>query len=264
MAARGAGLYQTRDVLVRLLIVTLVALGSPGCLPEPDRPPGDRFDAGMPIDLDAPPVDTPALDAPPVDRPVVFDVGRDVVATDASQARSDGPDLTRRYPAGPYGTIAPQVMVPFQLANCGSGLYRFDGPDWVPAWGTVVQLTNGYCADCEEAARLLQREVVRVYQPMGIRFVTVLIDGESPGDPPSAGFCRAWATTVGIVGAGAVPHATAIDLGGMLQSHTPPGLPPPQWVLTDENGRIVWRGLGSARSATTLVGHIRNLLGLPP
>jgi len=154
--------------------------------------------------------------------------------------------------------------VPFQLANCGSGLYRFDGADWIPAWGTVVQLTNGYCAGCDENARLLQRDVVRIYQPLGIRFVTVLIDGESPGDPPSADFCRAWATTVGIVGAGAPPHATAIDVGGMLREHTPNGNPPPQWVLTDENGRIVWRGTASARSSTQLVVQIRNLLGLSP
>lgn len=253
---------------LRLPIVALLALVFGGCLPTPDRPGSDRFDAGTPINLDAPAMDAPAMDAPPVDvppvdRPVVMDVGRDVVATDGGQAPLDGPDLSRRYPAGPYGIVAPSVMLPFQLADCGGGVFRFDGADWVPAWGTVVEFTVPYCDGCEENARRLHADVARIYQRRGIRFITVLIDGSSPGDPPTARFCRDWAGTLNIIGPGEPPHPMAIDLGGMVRAHTA-GLALPQWVLTDENGRIVWRGTGSATAVTTLTGHIRNLLGLGP
>ncbi len=263
MAARGVGLYQRREVHRRLPIVVLLAVGLVGCLPTPDRPPGDRLDSGASLNFDVAVMDVPPMDVPAIDRPVVVDVGRDVGARDV-QPRGDGPDPTRRYPGGPYGLAPPAIMQPFQVNDCGGTLYRFDGSDWIPAWGTVVQLTNGYCAGCDDNARLLQRSVVRPYQQEGIRFVTVLVDGETPGEPADMNFCRSWAASMGIVGAGAPPHAMAIDFGGMLRLHSQPPLTLPQWILTDENGRILWRGAGSEQSATMLVGQIRDLLGLGP
>lgn len=248
-----AGLYHTRVVRLRL---SIALLGLVGCLPEPTTPPF-RFDAGAPINFDVPAVDVPPVDVPPVDRPVIADTGHDA-GVDVRRPSGDGPDPARLYPGPPYGTTPPAVMQPFQLADCARGNYRFDGSEWITARATVVEFTTGYCVGCLEAAQLLEGNVARPYAMMGLRTITVLIDGENPGEPPTAEFCSRWTSM------GGIRHAMALDVGGMLRAHTPPGLPLPQWVLTDENGRILWRGGGSMRTLPMLIAEVQNVLGLAP
>lgn len=240
------------------LFIALLALAPGACLPESNAP-GYRFDSGAPLNFDVPAAEFPPLDVPPFDRVASPDGRADAGADAASDAhrRPDGPDLSRRYPQGPYGEAPPSVMVPFQLADCAMGLFRFDDSGWLLARGTVVEFTNGYCADCVSLAGQLESNISLMYGPMGMRVVTVLVDGASPGDIPTAPFCREWASSAGI------RHPMAIDQAGMVRRHTD-GLPLPQWVLTDENGRIVWRSGGSPTALRALAGQVQALLNGGP
>lgn len=241
-----------------LAAAALVTLA--GCLPEPARP-SSHFDAGPPIELDVPmeefaPIDRPTVDLPPPIDTGAVDAGEDAAA-DRPAASGDGPDPTRRYPSPPYATLPGGVVVPFELVNCAGGSYRFDGPDWVPARATVLELTNGYCATCGALARRLQNDIHLPYRPRGVRVVGVLVDGASPGDPPTAAFCQQW------IFQGGVSHAMALDQVGTLRDFTT-GFPMPQWVLTDSDGRIRWRAQGSDDAVATLRTQIEALLAGSP
>ncbi|MDB4928479.1 MAG: Thiol disulfide oxidoreductase [Myxococcaceae bacterium] len=232
-----------------------------GCLPEREPPRG--LDSGPPISFDVPPVDTPPVDrptpdVPPLDRPAPVDAGADVVeaGTDRPAATGDGPDPNRPYPSGPYGTTVGTVIRPFELATCDSTAFRFNGPDWVPARATVLEITAGYCTGCAMLARSIQEQVYAPYRALGLRVVGVLIDGASPGDPASPAFCRQWNMQSGIT------HPMALDLGNTLLAYTT-GRPLPQWILTDHNGRIVWRDGGTAAHLTELRAELDALLGGP-
>ena len=226
-----------------------------GCLPEPTRPRAG-FDAGPPISFDVAPEElaTP-VDRPPPDRPSAGDLGAD--AAQDRPAPGDGPDPTRRYPSGPYGTQPGAVVPPFELADCDGATYRFAGPDWAPARATVLELTAGYCTGCVELARLIQSDVVLPYRPRGVRVIGVLIDGQSPGDPPTTTFCQQWNFQAGI------SHPMALDQVGSLRAFTA-GLTLPQWLLADENGRIRWRAAGSTAALTELRARLDALLAGDP
>ncbi len=256
MDAWRRGLYHTSTVPFRLLFAASV-VSLAGCLPEPTRP-GSRFDSGPPISFDVLRVEVAPVDRPPVDRPVALDAGFDApeAANDRPAAPGDGPDPARRYPPGPYGTLMGAVVEPFELADCSGATYRFNGPDWVPARATVMELTAGYCADCVDLARRMQNDIVIPYRPRGVRVVGVLVDGASPGDPPTPTFCQQW------VFQGGISHPMALDLGSALRDFTT-GFPLPQWVLTDENGRIRWRAQGTAAAVATLRAQLDALLGSP-
>ena len=255
-------MYHTGIVPLRPL-TAVAALCLVGCLPEPARPPGPRFDAGTPISFDVVVEEAVAVDRPPVDRPVAIDSGADEgadasdAAADRPAATGDGPDPSRRYPSGPYGTLVGGVMLPFELADCAGTTYRFAGPDWVTARATLVELTAGYCEGCVGLARMIQSDVNLPYRPRGLRVIGVLTDGSVPGDPPTRTFCQQWIFQAGI------SHPMALDLASSLRSYTD-RLPLPQWVLTDENGRILWRSAGSAAALAELRGRLDALLPVSP
>jgi hypothetical protein len=251
-------LYHTSIVPLRPL-TAVVALCLVGCLPEPARPPGARFDAGIPISFDVVVEETVAIDQPRVDRPVALDAGADVsdAPADRPAVTGDGPDPSRRYPSGPYGTLVGGVMQPFELADCAGTTFRFAGPDWVTARATLVEFTAGYCDGCVGLARLIQSDVNLPYRPRGLRVVGVLTDGSVPGDPATQSFCQQWVFQAGIT------HPMALDLASALRSHTD-RLALPQWVLTDENGRILWRSAGSAAALAELRVRLDALLPMTP
>lgn len=254
MDAWRRGLYHTGIVPLRPLTAAL-ALCLVGCLPEPARPPGAVFDSGVPISFDVVVEETAPVDVPPVDRPVPVDSGADVpdAPTDRPVVTGDGPDPSRRYPSGPYGTLVGGVMQPFELADCAGTTFRFAGPDWVGARATLVTFTAGYCEGCAELARSIQSSVNLPYRPRGLRVVGVLTDGSVPGDPATRAFCQQWIFQAGI------SHPMALDLASALRSHTD-RLTLPQWVLTDENGRILWRATGSAAALNELRTRLDALL----
>ena len=241
----------------RLCIAALV-VGPVGCLPEPPRPSA-RFDAGPPISFDVPAEDVAAVDRPALDRPSTVDGSSDAgdAGADRPTFTGDGPDPSRRYPSPPYGTQVGGVVLPFELADCVGSTFRFSGEDWVPARATVLEITAGYCAGCTELARSIQNTIVLPYRPRGVRVVGVLIDGSSPGDPPTPGFCQQWIFQAGI------SHPMAIDQVNALRGFTA-GLPLPQWLLTDDNGRIRWRGTGSAAALMELRTRLDALLAGEP
>ena len=245
---------------LRLLTAALV-LALVGCLPEPPRPI-TRFDAGPPIDFDVVVEETAPIDRPPVDRPSSTDLSVDVPNTgdgpsDRPMPTRDGPDPTRRYSNGPYGTLTGGIIFPFELADCAGNTYSFAGPDWVSARATVVEFTAGYCANCAQLARSIQNSIAVPYQSAGVRVIGVLTDGNAPGDPATLAFCQQW------VSQGGITHPMALDLASSLRAYTD-RLTLPQWVLTDENGRIRWRAAGSAAALTTLRAQLDGLLaGMP-
>ena len=245
---------------LRPLTAALV-LGLVGCLPDPPRP-STRFDAGPPIDFDVVVEETAPLDRPAVDRPGSTDLGGDVpdaaeVSADRPTPTSDGPDPTRHYSSGPYGTLTGGVIIPFELADCAGTTYRFAGPDWVSARATVVEFTAGYCTNCVDLARSIQNSIAVPYRPAGVRVIGVLTDGSAPGDPATRAFCQQWVSQAGIT------HPMALDLASSLRAYTD-RLALPQWVLTDENGRIRWRAAGSAAALTELRAQLDGLLaGMP-
>jgi hypothetical protein len=251
-------LYHTGTVPLRPHLAALAACLA-GCLPEREPPRG--LDSGPPITFDAAPVDVPPVDrqtpdVPPVDRPAVPDAGSDVVdaGSDRPVFTGDGPDPGRSYPSGPYGTTVGAVVRPFELANCDGTAFRFNGPDWVPARATVLEITAGYCTNCPELASALQLQVNAPYRARGVRVVGVLVDGASPGDPPTPAFCRQWNAQA------SVTHPMALDLGNTLMVYTA-GRTLPQWILTDHNGRIVWRDTGTTAHLAELRGELDALLG---
>ena len=121
----------------------------------------------------------------------------------------------------------------------------------------MLEITAGYCTGCTELARSIQNNIVLPYRPRGVRVVGVLIDGSSPGDPPTPSFCQQWIFQAGI------SHPMAIDQVSALRGLTA-GLSLPQWLLTDENGRIRWRGAGSAAALVELRARLDALLAGEP
>lgn len=251
-------MYHTGTVPLRPHLAALAACLA-GCLPEREPPRG--LDSGPPISFDVAPVDVPPVDrqtpdVPPVDRPAPVDAGVDASAeagADRPAASGDGPDPGRSYPTGPYGTTVGSVVRPFELANCDGTAFRFNGPDWVPARATVLEITAGYCTGCPELAASIQTQVNAPYRARGVRVVGVLIDGASPGDPPTPAFCRQWNMQSSIT------HPMALDLASTLGAFTS-GRPLPQWIVTDENGRIVWRDSGTTAHLADLRAALDALL----
>jgi hypothetical protein len=253
-------LYHTSTVPLRPHLAALAVCLS-GCLPAREPPLG--LDSGPPISFDVPPIDQPPADRPPIDvvrpdRPAAVDVGADVVdaGTDRPTAPGDGHDPTRQYPSGPYGTVVGSVVRPFELANCDGTAFRFNGPDWAAARATVLDVTVGYCTGCPALARSIQEQVFVPYRALGVRVVGVLSDGASPGDPATPAFCGQWNTQAGIT------HPMALDLANTLSAYTA-GRTLPQWILTDENGRIVWRDSGTTAHLAELRATLDALLGRP-
>lgn len=260
MDAWRRGLYHTSIVPLRPLTAAL-ALGLVGCLPEPARP-SPRFDAGPPISFDVIVEEAAPVDQPTADRPAPVDLGADArdasdIPTDRPASTRDGPDPLRRYPAAPYGIFAGDVMQPFELADCAGTTYSFTGPDWVLARATVVELTAGYCAGCVDLARSIQDSITIPYRSAGVRVIGVLTDGSVPGDPPTRMFCQQWVFQAGIT------HPMALDLASSLRAYTD-RLTLPQWLLTDESGRIVWRATGSPAALTELRARLDALLAGTP
>ncbi len=253
-------MYHTVTVGLRHVAAAAIVAAGAGCLPAPQHPNG-HFDSGPPIVFDAVAWDagSPADDvAAPADMP--REAAHDVIAlpdAPVDAPRSDGPDPSRRYPSPPYGEGVGAVLLPFQLADCAGGTYRFDGADWLAARATFLVVTAGYCTGCAADDQLVQQRIAAPYRNAGLRVVGVLTEGASPGDPPTAAFCASW------IADNHLAHPMALDLGGMLRANIA-GVALPQWILTDDLGRIVWRGAGSAAALGEAQRQVEALLAASP
>lgn len=215
---------------------------------EPERPrAGALLDADQPV-VDVPPPDRVAIDRVTLDEPVPD-------ASDDLGQTFDAPPLdggARTYPSGPYSGRIGDVFPPFIALTCANERYEIAVTDFAPSSATLVLIAPGYCA-CTELERAAQ-SLWESYRARGLRVVTFLVQGATPGEMATGETCLGWGARFGLT------HRVTYDSSSMLRAAFP-GLMLPAVAITDANGRVTFFESGPGINPDVVRAQVATQLG---
>lgn len=219
-----------------------------GC--EPERPHAGSLDAALePIDV--PPRDRVVPEvAPPSDHGAALDAVSDRGAPiDAPPPLDVGP---RSYPPGPYSARIGEVFPPVAVLTCAQNNYLFGETDYAASRATVVLLEPAWCS-CTDLERVAE-DLWLAYRARGLRVLTVLVEGTSRGDMPSAIDCDAWVSRHGLT------HSVTWDSRRQVRTALA-GIALPSAAVTDADGRVTYFASGTGLDPAALRAQVAALLG---
>lgn len=158
-------------------------------------------------------------------------------------------------PERPYGSAVGQTFPALAFPDCNNPeeTYEVYGSEFCGARVTVLSLSAGWCAACEEESGRLNRDIVARYEGQGVRLVQAIIEN-ADRTTPTVSFCQAWVSRFHLTNREVIDPQRRLNVfaGGEL-----PGV-----VIFDRTGRI--RFIGHAPSMATVQLQIQNVLDESP